>query len=199
MADVTSHKNQEFEIEEVFSHTVESVLEMSYDCGTLVLRTWHAVTVMVSCPNILIGQAVMSHAVIGRLCTVTVPRVTVTQYKIYSKQQTRQSRLTTSPKQLSIFTWQNHDHDHDHVTTRHVLSHTNTKSGQLNMTNKHATSTAHTSILEFWEFYSHYDDPAWILMSSILRIILTSCVARLICCFFPISVSITCCFFISGK
>lgn len=39
MADVTSHKNQEFEIEEVFSHTVESVLEMSYDCGTLVLRT----------------------------------------------------------------------------------------------------------------------------------------------------------------
>lgn len=36
-------------------------------------------------------------------------------------------------------------------------------------------------------------------MSSILRIILTSWVARLICCFLPINVSITCCSFISAK
>lgn len=38
-----------------------------------------------------------------------------------------------------------------------------------------------------------------VLMSSILRIILTSWVARLICCFLPINVSITCCSFISVK
>ena len=34
-------------------------------------------------------------------------------------------------------------------------------------------------------------------MSSIFSIILTSCVARLICCFFANSVSITCCDFMS--
>lgn len=118
MADVTSHKNQEFEIEEVFSHTVESVLEMSYDCGTLALRTWHAVTVMVSCPN-MIGQAVMSHAVIGRLCTVTVPHVTVTQCKIYSKHHTWQSRQTTSPQTAINFymTKSRSRSRHDHVTS----------------------------------------------------------------------------------
>ena len=35
--------------------------------------------------------------------------------------------------------------------------------------------------------------------SSIFKIILTSCVARLICCFLPISVSMTFCFFMSAQ
>ena len=44
--------------------------------------------------------------------------------------------------------------------------------------------------------YTHHYSPSAIpgdLISSILRIIFTSCVARLICCFLASNVSITCC------
>lgn len=48
-----------------------------------------------------------------------------------------------------------------------------------------------------FSFYS--SDSPGLRMSSIFRIILTICVARDICCFLPIRVSMTCCCFISEK
>ena len=54
-------------------------------------------------------------------------------------------------------------------------------------------STGHSSMALL---YTHHYSPSAIpgdLISSILRIIFTSCVARLICCFLASNVSITCC------
>lgn len=49
----------------------------------------------------------------------------------------------------------------------------------------------------FLEYASSYAYSLGVITSSIFKIIRTSCVARRICCFFPINVSNTRCFFMS--
>ena len=63
-----------------------------------------------------------------------------------------------------------------------------------------ATESRHEYTCTITQFNSSYSTSAipGDLISSILRIIFTSCVARLICCFLASNVSITCCERMSG-